>query len=193
MERTLAEYNHIGPVDLNTIVNEDGVWALEFTPRMGYDAFATLLELVEGDIGEVIAKMARGEQPDELTLKQGFGASVRVSVPPHPSEQFKHAGGLPVRGFERTDRDHLFFYDVRLSDSNQLVTTPAYGCVFAATGAGRTISEAFEQPYALADKAKIPEKQYRTDLVNMIHCDHERFTQLVGARHNILHEVGGNP
>ena len=192
-EPILAEYNHIGPVDLNTIVNNEGVWALEFTPRMGYDAFPTILELVGEDLGELLAKMARGEQPDRMELATDFAAGLRITVPPHPSEEFKPHPGVPVRGFTRSDREHLYFFDVMFDDSNKLVTTAAYGNLLCATGKGRTIQEAFEGPNELAKKARIPEKQYRTDAVNTLYHDYNKLMELVGAEHNILHEVGGNP
>jgi len=193
VEPLLAEYGHVGPVDLNTIVNREGVWALEFTPRMGYDAFPTILELVKGDVGEVLAKMARGEEPDELELDSGFAAGLRITVPPHPSEEFKPHAGVPIRGFDRSDRDHLYFFDVMLDSGGKLMTSGAYGIVACATGKGRTISEAFEKPNELANKARIPEKQYRTDAIETLSSDYRKFVDLVGVEHNVLHEVGGNP
>lgn len=192
-EPMLAEYGHIGPVDLNTIVNEEGVWALEFTPRMGYDAFPTILELIEEDVGELLAKMARGEQPDHFMVGTGFAAGLRITVPPHPSEEFKPQPGIPVRGFTRSDREHLYFFDVMFDSSNRLVTTAAYGNLLCATGRGQTIQEAFEGPNSLANKARIPEKQYRTDAVNELYQDYNKLMSIIGSYHNVLKEVGGNP
>lgn len=192
-EPTLREYGHVGPVDLNSVVNDEGVWALEFTPRMGYDAFPSILELFKEDVGELIAKMARGEQPEQMELEDGFAAGLRITVPPHPSEEFKPHPGVPVRGFDRSDRPHLYFFDVAFDQTNRLVTTAAYGNLLCATGKGHSIQEAFELPYALADKARIPEKQYRTDAVNVLYKDYTKFTEAVASEHNILHEVGGNP
>jgi len=36
MGRFLADFDYRGQIDVNCIVNEDGVWPLEFTPRLGY-------------------------------------------------------------------------------------------------------------------------------------------------------------
>jgi phosphoribosylamine---glycine ligase len=185
MGPVLAEFGYVGPIDLNSIVNEQGVWALEFTPRFGYDALPSFLELFQGDIGDdLIAPLARGDKPKEFVMKGGLGSALRVNVPPYPSDQFHHEGNVPIRGLERKDRDHLFFYDVMFNERNQLVTSPAYGAVVAITGHGFDSEEAFAGPMAIAKKAKIPEKMYRTDLAVSLDNDIARFNRLVQIRRN---------
>lgn len=191
METILRDYDYVGPLDLNTVVNDEGVWALEFTPRFGYDAFPSFLELVDIDLGEVIAKMAMGEQPDDLPLKDGFASALRISIPPHPSEEFKHPGGIPIQGLQRSDRPHLYFFEVRLDESDRLISAPGGGAICAVTGLGKTISESFEPVYEIAKRLRIPEKQYRTDAVNQLSIDHTKLYRTLAASHNILHEVGG--
>jgi len=178
----LEEFGYVGPCDLNTIVNQDGVWALELTPRFGFDALPAFLELFEGDPGEFLASLCRMEHPKDMNLKPGFGSALRLNVPPYPSEQFVHAGGLPIRGFEREDRAHTFFYDVMLNDKNQLVTSPAYGAVVALTGWGLGPLAAFEGPLALAKRAKVPDKMYRTDMLSQLSTDIAQFDRLVSLR-----------
>jgi phosphoribosylamine--glycine ligase len=193
MEGTLKEYGYCGPCDLNTIVNEDGVWALEFTPRFGYDALPSLLELVEDDIGVTIAKMARGEMPDEIGLKPGFASAVRVSIPPHPSAEFVHPGGVPIQGLTRSDRPHLYFFEVKLDRQDRLVSSRGSGAICAVTGCGETIHEAFEGPYEIVKRLRIPEKQYRTDAVEKLGVDHASLCRQLAFGHNQLKFVGGNP
>jgi phosphoribosylamine--glycine ligase len=194
MEPVLREFSYVGPIDLNSIVNEEGVWALEFTPRFGYDALPSFLELFEGDIGDdLITPLARGDKPKEFVLKGGYGSALRVDVPPYPSDQFHHEGNVPIRGFERKDRNHLFFYDVMFNERNQLVTTPAYGAVVAITGHGFDSEKAFEGPMALAEAAKIPEKMYRTDLACVLDNDIARFNRLVQIWRNTDADSNGPP
>lgn len=183
MEPVLREFGYVGPIDLNSIVNEEGVWALEFTPRFGYDALPAFLELFEGDIGdELIAPLARQEKPKEFVMKAGYGSALRISVPPYPSDQFHHEGNVPIRGLDRKDRSHLFFYDIMLNERNQLVSSPAYGAIVAITGHGFTPETAFEEPLRIAKEAKIPEKCYRTDLVSTLGTDIARFDRLISIR-----------
>lgn len=173
----LRREEYIGPIDLNTVVTPDGkVWALEFTPRFGYDAMPALLQLYGGDggdIGGLIAKLARKEKPRDMVFKGGFGAGVHVSIPPYPSDEFHHLGGVPIRGYTKSDLHNLYFYDVMLNERDQLVSSPDVGAGYVTTGWGTTIAEAFAMPYQLAKKAKVPEKQYRTDMVKEMQEDWE--------------------
>ena len=165
---------------------------MEFTPRFGYDAFPSFLELVEGDVGEVISKMARGEQPDEVPLKDGFASALRISIPPHPSEEFRHPGGIPIQGLARSDRPHLYLFEVQLDEFGRLVSSRGGGAICAVTALGKTIRESFEPVYDIAKRLRIPEKQYRTDAVEVLTKDHNKLFQILSEGHNVLHEVGGN-
>lgn len=189
MAPILREYGYIGCLDLNCIVNPDGVWALEFTPRFGYDSIPVFINMYEGDPGELIAKMAMGEKPKEFVMKSGFGSALRISVPPYPSEEHIVGEGVPVRGFEKADRPNLYFYNVMLDDKNNIVTSGSYGIVAVTTGLGSTIKESFETPYALAKKAKIPEKQYRTDMAKVLEETYNSWHQTASVKHNQLQEA----
>ena len=169
MEPLLREREYLGPIDLNAIVNEEGVWALEFTPRFGYEALPALLELFEQPVGETLSALARGERPSRLPMSSTpntFASALFVSIPPYPTDKAPQEG-IPVRGFTKQDRPHLYFYDVMLDDKLRIVTTPAYGAVVTVTSKGDDIVSAMREPYEVAKRAKIPNKQYRTDLTNV--------------------------
>jgi phosphoribosylamine--glycine ligase len=168
MSGVLRDHDFVGPIDLNAVINDEGVWGLEFTPRFGYDALPALLELVSGELGPTIAAMARREHPTELGLVDKRAFALRVSIPPYPSEQFRADEGIPVRGLTREDRGHLYFYDVKLSEDNKLVSTRASGVIVTITAKADTIQEAVSAAMQIAEKAKIPHKQYRTDLAGVL-------------------------
>lgn len=179
MEPILAAQQYVGPIDLNTIVNDDGVWALEFTPRFGYDALPAFLELLDQPVGELISQFAKGEKGIQPKVKRGWGGALRVTIPPYPNEKVRSAEGLPIRGLERSDRPHLYMYNVALDDRNKLVSTKAFGVVGAFTGFGDDIAGALKIPYELADRVRVPNKQYRTDLCEIFCEDHEKFLAIV--------------
>jgi phosphoribosylamine--glycine ligase len=166
MESLLREREYLGPIDLNTIVNEEGVWALEFTPRFGYEALPALLELFTSPVGETLNALARMEHPTSLPLKNTLASALFVSVPPYPTDKAPQEG-VPIRGFTKADRGHLYFYDVMLDDKLRVVTTPAYGAIVTITGSGDSIVEAMQGPLETAKRAKIPDKQFRTDLTSV--------------------------
>src|SRR5882672_1351291 len=59
----LEENQWTGPIDINTVVSKEGeIYALEFTPRLGYDAFPTFLYgLFESDFGQFVYNSCHGE------------------------------------------------------------------------------------------------------------------------------------
>jgi phosphoribosylamine---glycine ligase len=176
MEQLLAAQDYVGPIDLNTIVNESGVWGLEFTPRFGYDAMPVMfLELYDDDVAKLFSDLARGTAGREFKMKDGFGGSVRVTVPPYPSDQFPGPEGVPVRGLSKADRPHIYLFDVMLNEKGGLVTQEKITAVF--TGRGESLSESLKIPYELAEKVRVPNKQYRTDLREVLGEDFEKFLE----------------
>ena len=169
---TLRQHNYIGPIDLNMIISGEELYGLELTPRFGYDALPSFLELYEGEVGKLISDMTQGE--GEMRLKTGFASALRITVPPYPTEDAKAPENLLVRGFEREDRKHIYFYDIMLDEKNRPVTSGGYGVVATLTGHGSTIEESFQVPEVMADRAKIPDKQYRTDLVQELVSDYQK-------------------
>lgn len=167
MEATLREREYLGPIDLNAIVNEEGVWALEFTPRFGYEALPSLMELFTSPIGTVLSALAKGGRPSNLSLSNSIASALFVSIPPYPTDGRPPQEGIPIRGFTKEDRSHLYFYDVMLDEKLHIVSTPAYGAIVTITGTGDSIVEAMQGPLETAKRAKIPNKQFRTDLTNV--------------------------
>src|SRR5437899_9738083 len=61
----LKEYNYKGMIDLNTIVTDSKVYGLEWTPRFGYDASATLYSCFNNDtLGNFLGAIGSGDRPD---------------------------------------------------------------------------------------------------------------------------------
>jgi phosphoribosylamine---glycine ligase len=162
----LRKHLYVGPIDVNCVVNKGGVYALEFTPRFGYDAFPTLLyTLCEFDFGDFIDDLARGDGSGE-SLSPGFGAGVRLSLPPWPSEQFKHEGGVALHGFTEADKQWFYPYGVMLSDE-QLQSSHGVGIVGVLNGHGGSVGEAFARAYEVVSRLRVPDLQFRTDLAEV--------------------------
>lgn len=166
MEPYLEAAGHVGYVNINTIVNEAGIWPLEFTSRFGYPGFAILEPLQETGWGELFAMMV-GRSPPAFTARSGFSVGIVVTTPPFPysREEIAEPVGLPVLvdAVSEEDRRHIHYGEVGLEDG-QLVTSGLYGWTLVVTGTGETIDAARAQAYARVRRVTIPNMRYRLDI-----------------------------
>jgi phosphoribosylamine---glycine ligase len=176
---TLRKHDYVGPLDVNCVVNKEGVYALEFTPRFGFDAFPTLLyTLCDFDFGNFIDDLARGLDSRE-SLTPGFGAGVRLTLPPWPLKNYKYTGGVPIRGFSEADKQWFYPLGVQLVDE-ELKSAPGDGIIGVVNGHGDTIGEAFARCYDVISRLRISDLQYRTDLAEVCLKDFRELASLEG-------------
>jgi len=167
----LREHVYRGAIDVNAVVNEEGCFALEFTPRFGYDAFPTLLTaLCDFDFGVFLCSLACGYLPSGA-LGEGFGAGVRISIPPWPSEEFHAQPHVPIAGLSANSRQWLYPNDIQLGEDGELESSGGYGILGVVNGHGYSIDEAFDAAYKICNKLRVPNKQYRTDLAVVMKKD----------------------
>ncbi len=181
LEDFLRQHDYRGAIDLNSVVNEDGLFGLEFTPRFGYDAFPTyLLGLYNGAFGALLEAVARGDAPDEMDVRDGFAAGVRVTIAPWPSEKFHADEDIPVRGLT-PGLEWFYPYDMKRRE-NKFYTAGGYGITGVAVAHGDSIGEAFAKTYLYCEQLKLPDKQHRTDLSEVFEKDYRGLALAVGER-----------
>lgn len=163
----LRAAGHVGYVNLNMIINDAGVWPLEFTCRFGYPGFAILSALFNEPMAEVLRRVATGQSTPTST-HDGYAVGVVLTVPPFPY----HYGydelskGMPIMlpdDLTDEDRANLHFGEVAL-DGTQLVTAGQIGYIMVVTGRGTTIECAQHAAYSLAKRIAIPNVRYRHDI-----------------------------
>lgn len=169
MAGALRASGYVGYINLNTIVNNDGIWPLEFTCRFGYPGYAILSALHIEGWGDLFRRMTDRSRIDFRTAP-GFAVGVVLTVPPFPhaaaDAAYDPSKGLPVffRGaLDRDEQLHLHFDEVSLIDG-ELVTSGGIGYVMVVTGQGSDVEEARVRAYRLAAKVVIPNLRYRTDI-----------------------------
>lgn len=168
MKEFLQQYKFRGMIDLNTIVSATNLYGLEWTPRFGYDATATLFTLITSNLGDLLGEIASGVRP-EYNFRSGFAAAIRLSIPPYPSEiKGKHGKDIPIHGIEEEDIERCYLFDACIGEEGELVTAGVNGLVAVPISIGESIEQTFAHCYDKVDKILIPDMQYRTDLCSSI-------------------------
>jgi phosphoribosylamine--glycine ligase len=167
MEPLLREGGYCGYINLNTIVNEQGIWPLEFTARFGYPGYAILDPLQLTPWAELFHSMTSRSNLNFAT-KAGFSVGIVMTTPPFPycRPAVNEPIGLPIlfdQALNADDRRHLHYGEVAMIEG-QLVTAGAYGWTMVVTGTGATLTEARARATTLADRTVIPRVRYRRDI-----------------------------
>jgi phosphoribosylamine--glycine ligase len=171
----LRSGRHVGYVNLNTIINADGIWPLEFTCRFGYPGFAILSALFRDDCAQICRNVAIGSGAT-FSTDDGFSVGVVLTVPPFPYHHGYDELGkgqmihLPADLTDEEHHRHIHFGEVAL-DGDALVTAGQIGYVMVVTGNGATIPQARAAAYGLARRIAIPNVRYRDDIGTRVH-DH---------------------
>ncbi len=165
LEPLFRDHGHVGYVNLNFIVNEAGLWPLEFTCRFGYPGFAVLEPLQAIGWGELLARIARGDSV-ELPVSPGFSTAVVVTTPPFPysRKEISAPVGLPIfLPDPMDDRRHIHFGEMGL-EGDQWVTSGLYGWTLMVTGTAATIASSKALAYDRLRRISIPNARFRHDI-----------------------------
>ncbi|WP_135853036.1 phosphoribosylglycinamide synthetase C domain-containing protein [Halorussus salinus] len=162
----LADEGYVGSIDVNCIVDEDGVYPLEFTPRFGYPTIALQEEGMESPTGEFFVGLARGEDPD-LSVHRGYQVAVRVCVPPFPFDDettFDENSRNAAVVFEDPERTAGVHIEDTKNVDGQWRVAGSSGVVLVVTGKGETMRDAQRQAYDRIGNVVIPNMYYRDDI-----------------------------
>jgi phosphoribosylamine--glycine ligase len=165
MEAKLAAERYTGYIDVNCIVNGNGIYPLEFTARFGYPAISIQQEGLITPMGELLRGLADGSL-SRARARSGFQVGLRVVVPPFPyndPETFDNTSKDAVIFFKTPSRDGIHIEEVKLVDGEWLVTGSA-GAALIVCGTGPTMKQAQRQAYNRAKNVMIPHMYYREDI-----------------------------
>lgn len=165
LESKLAEEGYVGYIDLNCIVNSNGIYPLEFTARFGYPTISIQQEGMITPIGQFFFDLATGKNP-KLKVKSGFHIGVRIVVPPFPfddKETFINYSKDAAIVFKKPAKDEAHIEDVK-QINGQWVVAGTSGVVLIVVGIGATMKQAQQQVYSRIKNILIPNMYYRTDI-----------------------------
>jgi phosphoribosylamine--glycine ligase len=165
MEPKLREERYVGYIDVNCIVNNNGIYPLEFTSRFGYPTISIQQEGLLTPIAELLYKMADGTLT-RFRARSGFQVGVRIVVPPFPfndPETFESSSKDAVILFKTPNREGLHIEDVK-NVNGEWVVTGTSGVVLIVCGIGSTMKQAQRQVYNRVRNVMIPNMYYREDV-----------------------------
>ncbi len=165
IERWLGREGYVGSIDLNCIVNDSGIYPLEFTPRFGYPTIALQEESIESGTGKFFYDLAHGNDP-QLKVHSGYQIGVRIVLPPFPfndkktyNENSRNAAVV----FDTEDRNGIHLEDAKNVDGQWRVAGQN-GIPLVVTGKGDTMQQAREQCYNRIEHILMPNMYYRDDI-----------------------------
>jgi len=165
MESKLADEGYVGYIDLNCIVNNNGIYPLEFTSRFGYPTISIQQEGMLTPISDLFWELANGQEPKWRT-KSGFQIGVRIVVPPFPFDDdatFDSFSKNAAIVFKKPTQEGVHIEDVKEVNGQWLVAGTS-GVVLIVVGTGTTMKQAQTQVYARIRNILIPNMYYRTDI-----------------------------
>jgi phosphoribosylamine--glycine ligase len=165
LEEWLSREGYVGSIDLNCIVNDEGIYPLEFTPRFGYPTIVLQEEGMNTPTGEFFYRLANGEE-FEIDVHRGYQIAVRICVPPFPFDDektFAENSRNAAIVFESDDREGIHIEDAKRVDGQWRVAGES-GIALVVTGKGETMREAQKRAYDRIDDVIVPNLYYRDDI-----------------------------
>lgn len=164
-ESTLAKTKFIGHIDINCIVNGNGIYPLEFTSRFGYPQIFIQRAGINEPIGQMLYKIAEG-QSFKISTKKGFQVGAFIVVPPFPYDDKKT--------FELFSKDAVVVFRKDLKEgihpmhlkkiNDEWLITGNTGIALLVTGTGLTMKDAQKMMNNRISTIIVNNGYYRTDI-----------------------------
>ena len=177
IRKHLRAINFVGDIDINCIVNSEGVWPLEATMRFGTPSTELHCHMHLSPWGEFLYALANGK-PYDLKYRREFGMVISVMLPPFPyapeyfdDMRIENCKGLSVLfddDLSASERQQIHFEEVaRISNpdgSERYQIAGKHGYALYVTSHGDTVQQAKDSAHRVIDKITLPKMIYRTDI-----------------------------
>ncbi len=165
LEPTLAKTNYIGHIDVNCIVNGNGIYPLEFTSRFGYPQIMIQRAGITQPMSELFWKLACGEN-FKIAVKKGFQVGVFIVVPPFPYDDkktFELFSKDAVVLFKKDMKEGVHPMHLKKVNDEWLITGDT-GIALLISGTGITMRDAQRNMYNRIQGIIVNNSYYRTDI-----------------------------
>ncbi len=164
-EATLAKQKFVGHIDINCIVNGNGIYPLEFTSRFGYPQIFIQRAGITEPIGQMFYKIAAG-QKFKIQVKKGFQVGAFLVVPPFPYEDkktFELFSKDSVIVFKKDAKEGVHPMHLKNINEEWLITGNT-GIALLVTGTSLTMRDAQKMMQNRISNIIINNVYYRTDI-----------------------------
>jgi len=165
MQPILERENFTGHIDINCIVNGNGIYPLEFTTRFGFPQIQLQRAGINEPIGQLLYKVASG-QKFKINTKRGFQVGAYVVVPPFPfddDETFNLFSKDAVVVIKKPMKEGLHPMHIKQVNGEWLIAGDS-GLALFVSGIGTTMKEAQKLCYNRIGNILINNCYYRTDI-----------------------------
>lgn len=147
-----------GIIFFGLMINEKGVFLLEYNLRFGDPEVQTLLPMLNSDLLDLFEKAMDGElDKAEMSWSTGHSCCVVMASGGYP-EAYKK--GYPIRGWENLE-SRVYFAGAEM-EGDEIVTSG--GRVLAVVAQGDTLDEARKKAYRDVEKIQFQQACYRKDI-----------------------------
>lgn len=119
----LKKIDFRGDIDINCIVNEKGVYFLEFTPRMGVPATSAQIAIQKTPWGEFLKAIADGKQVGNYAYNEGYCLVSWLYCKPFPATSSKKVQDMAAKYYEGKKK----LEDVELVEAMSYKLSDSYG------------------------------------------------------------------
>lgn len=165
-----------GLYDINAILNKQGAWFLEWTPRLGVDSEITSQRGIS-NLSQFIENLVNGKDVEKFFNRKLAYFDVALSVPPYPMQDCQKgykspAPGIPIRGIDGLwDKNFVMGGMYHDKESGFCVGEPT-GNLGYAVASGNSMKKVYEKLYTwVKENLIIPDLQYRTDAAKVLQDD----------------------
>ncbi len=153
-----------GVIYVGLMITKDGPQVLEYNVRFGDPEAQVILPLIDGDVGEIMMSVARGDVP-ELHWKSLYSACVVLAAEGYPE---KPVQDVAIEGdlFAETGSSYFLHAGTKGDGDGRWLT--GGGRVLNAIGLGSSLREARENAYQQAKAVSWPGMQIRKDIGNRV-------------------------
>jgi phosphoribosylamine--glycine ligase len=165
LEPSLRGHNFRGHIDINSIVNHNGIYPLEFTSRFGYPQVHIQRDGLLTPFSKVLWDTAVGAKTT-FSSRIGFQIGAYMVVPPFPYDDpksFRLFSKDSVVIFKKPNEAGIHPINVKKVSGHWLVTGDR-GIVTLVTGQGTTMKEAQKNMYNRISNLLINNSYYRNDI-----------------------------